>query len=210
MTTVLIQLTIAGSETGPFNLYCVDSLGNQTGPFESNVPKAALVAGYVTTIPADCQIVRVKSNSGTCQNYIDLSLGITTTTTTVQPGSTTTTTTQIPTTTTTTVILTTTTTTSPGSTTTTSTTTSSTTTSTTSTTTSSTTTSTTTSCTAYSLINNILVGPDAEGTYIDCFTEDLIIFTIPASEELIICARTGSVVITIGSENVLQTDNGPC
>ena len=101
--TILLTLTTAGPGTGPFDLYCVSSTGVVTGPFESNVDKSLLLAGYVVNdLPVGCQTVRVKSNSVSCKNYIDLSLPVTTTTT-VAP--TTTSTTTIPVTTTTTIIL---------------------------------------------------------------------------------------------------------
>lgn len=89
--TVLITLTTAGPDTGPFDLYCVDSLGNIIGPpFENNVPKAALVAGYVSIlVPDACEIIRVKSDNLLCTNYIDLTLPTTTTTTSTTSTSTT-------------------------------------------------------------------------------------------------------------------------
>lgn len=100
--TVLITLTTAGPDTGPFSLFCVQG-GVPVGPFETNIPKSALLAGYVSIlVPDNCDIIRVKSTSVACPNYIDLSLP-TTTTTTVAP--TTTTTTAVPTTTTTTIII---------------------------------------------------------------------------------------------------------
>jgi hypothetical protein len=90
--TALITLTTAGADTGPFNLY-TDIDGFVT-PFETGVGKAALEAGYLSSlIPDGSTVVRVKSTSLFCTNYINLSLSTTTTTTTSTSTSTSTTTT---------------------------------------------------------------------------------------------------------------------
>jgi len=92
--TVLITLTIAGSDSGPFNLY--SNLDGFTAAFESGVSKASLLAGYSSALVPDyTTTVRVKSN-GVCVNYVDILLESTTTTTTTVIGPTTTTTTSIP------------------------------------------------------------------------------------------------------------------
>lgn len=109
---ILITLTSAGSDTGPFNLY--SNVDNYTTCFDSNISKAILIAGYTTTLaPTGTTTVRVAS-LGTCSNYVDIAVVVptttttstlaptTTTTTTVAPGTTTTTTTGDPGTTTTT------------------------------------------------------------------------------------------------------------
>jgi hypothetical protein len=78
--TVLITLTTAGTDTGPFDLY--SDADSYVTPFENNVPKASLVSGYTSTVVPDlATIIRVKSD-GTCINYIDLPIVTTTTTTT--------------------------------------------------------------------------------------------------------------------------------
>lgn len=86
---VLITLTTAGSDSGPFDLY-----SNSTGSwvkFEDNVPKSTLLAGYTSTlVPDGTTSVRVQSD-GVCINHIDVVVIITTstttsTTTTVAPG----------------------------------------------------------------------------------------------------------------------------
>jgi hypothetical protein len=71
--TVLIQLTLAGADTGPFNLFSdLDSFGI---PFETGVPKANLTAGYTSTIvPDGTTIIRVCSTSLYCANCIDITL----------------------------------------------------------------------------------------------------------------------------------------
>jgi len=227
--TVLITLTIAGPDTGPFDLYCVSGSGIVTGPFETGISRAALLAGYVSTlVPDTCGTIRVQSDNDDCPNYIDLVLPATTTTTTQTP---TTTTTAAPGTTTTTTILittsttaapTTTTTTSGGGGTTTTTTSAGTTTTTTSAGTTSTTTTTTTEapttttttlvagCTSYDLFYNAILGdPDAQGSYTDCIG-DTILFTISPSQTITFCAEPGTIVVTVGNPNVLETNNGPC
>lgn len=95
--TVLITLTIAGTDTGPFDLY--SNADGYVSAFETGVSKAALQAGYSSSlVPNTATIIRVKS-TGVCTNYIDIPLTGTTTTTT---SSSTTTTTSSSTTTTTT------------------------------------------------------------------------------------------------------------
>jgi hypothetical protein len=78
---ILLTLTTAGSDTGPFDLY-----ENSTGPFvlfETSVAKIDLTTlpGYATTVPSGTTTVRVQS-TGLCPNYIDIVLEETTTTTT--------------------------------------------------------------------------------------------------------------------------------
>ena len=78
--TVLITLTTAGSDSGPFDLY--SNLDGYTSAFESGVSKSALLAGYSSALVPDfTTTVRVKSN-GVCTNYVDILLESTTTTTT--------------------------------------------------------------------------------------------------------------------------------
>jgi hypothetical protein len=83
--TVLITLTTAGTDSGPFDLY--SDLDGYTSAFESGVSKASLLAGYASALVPDyTNIIRVKSN-GDCVNYIDIPLpGYTTTTTTTTIG----------------------------------------------------------------------------------------------------------------------------
>jgi hypothetical protein len=83
--TVLITLTIAGANTGPFNLY--SNVDGFVSPFASGVSKAALLAGYTSTVvPLGTTTIRVVS-FGECTNTIDISvITTTTTTTTVAPS----------------------------------------------------------------------------------------------------------------------------
>ena len=85
--TVLITLTIAGSDTGPFDLY--SDVDGFVVPFENNVPKASLIAGYTSSlVPNGAVVIRVTSDS-VCTNYIDLIIGATTTTTSTSTSTTT-------------------------------------------------------------------------------------------------------------------------
>lgn len=80
---VLITLTVAGIDTGPFNLY--SNLDSFTTPFQTGVSKASLISGLmVTTVPEGASTIRVKS-TGTCTTSVDLFI-------TGQPSTTTTTT----------------------------------------------------------------------------------------------------------------------
>ena len=93
--TVLVTLTLAGADTGPFNLY--SNSDGYVNIIATGVTKAALEAGYsLTGVPDDATIIRVKS-TGTCTNYIDMSIiGGTTTTTSSTSSTTSTSTTLIP------------------------------------------------------------------------------------------------------------------
>jgi len=93
--TVLITLTVAGADSGPFNLY--SDIDGFTSAFETGVSKAALLAGYSSALVPDyTTVIRVLS-TGDCTNYIDITLDApTTTTTSSSSSSTTTTTTGIP------------------------------------------------------------------------------------------------------------------
>lgn len=79
--TILITLTIAGTDTGPFNLY--SNLDGYTSAFEVGVAKIDLVAGYISgVVPDGTTIIKVVSDNPICTNDIDIPLTLTTTTTT--------------------------------------------------------------------------------------------------------------------------------
>jgi len=84
--TVLITLTTAGADSGPFDLYT--NLDGYVSAFATGVSKSALLAGYTSAaVPDFATIIRVKS-TGDCVNYIDITLvspTTTTTTTTIAP-----------------------------------------------------------------------------------------------------------------------------
>lgn len=231
--TVLITLTTAGPDTGPFDLYCVDNSGNVIGPpFENNVSKAALVAGYVSIlVPDSCERIRVQSDNNLCTNFIDLTLPITTTTTSTTSTTTSTTSTTSTTTlnlTTSTSSTTTSTTTQQPSTTTsttsssTTTTSSTTTSSTTSTSTSSTTTTTTTAeptttlnpsaCFCWTVTNISTVTIDY--SYIPCGSVDPIIVNLAGPGTEFVCSSVipltddpFSIIISGGTTPCTENNN---
>ncbi len=87
--TVLVTLTLAGTDVGPFNLY--SDIDGYTTPLATGVSRAALLAGYsLTGVPDLASVIRATS-TGTCTNYIDMYLSGGTTTTTTSSSSTTTT-----------------------------------------------------------------------------------------------------------------------
>jgi hypothetical protein len=89
--TVLIELTTAGADTGPFNLYSdLDSFGV---PFEVGVTKLDLSSGYLSSLVPDfTTTIRVCSTSLYCSNCIDITVEPLPTTTTTSSSSTSTTT----------------------------------------------------------------------------------------------------------------------
>ena len=83
--TVLITLTIAGTDSGPFDLY--SNLDGYLSAFESAVPKASLLAGYPSSfVPDFTTTIRVRSNNPFCTNYVDIPVQEPTTTTTTTPS----------------------------------------------------------------------------------------------------------------------------
>lgn len=83
--TVYIQLTIAGNDSGPFNLF--SDVTGYSSAFEINVSKNDLLAGYASSlVPDGTQSIRIAS-LGTCTNYIDIKVEPlpTTTTSTTAP-----------------------------------------------------------------------------------------------------------------------------
>jgi hypothetical protein len=88
---VLITLTTAGADAGPFNLYS-DTDGFVTA-FASGISKATLLGGYLSSaVPDGTTSIRIVS-TGTCTNYIYVSVEATTTTTTSTSSTSTTSTT---------------------------------------------------------------------------------------------------------------------
>ena len=82
--TVLITLTTAGSDSGPFDLY--SDLDGYVSAFESGVDKALLEAGYASALVPDyTTTIRVKSN-GVCTNYVDIVINSSTTTSSTTLG----------------------------------------------------------------------------------------------------------------------------
>jgi hypothetical protein len=76
---ILIDLTTAGIDTGPFSLY--SNVDSYTTAFETNVSRHRLMSGYITSLaPVGTTIIRVKSTDE-CTNYINIEIDPTTTTT---------------------------------------------------------------------------------------------------------------------------------
>jgi len=89
--TVTITLTLAGSDTGPFNLY--SNVDGYTSAFQINVPKNDLTSGLTTgTVPDGTTEILVRS-TGVCQRnlYLPVAGAPATTTTTSSTSSTSTT-----------------------------------------------------------------------------------------------------------------------
>ena len=115
--TGVITLTIASTDTGPFDLY--SNINGYISAFAVNITRAQLLTGYSTdAIPDFATIIRIMS-IGNCNNYIDVPIptclligtGVitipppTTTTTTTLPLTTTTTSSSTSTTTSTTTVI---------------------------------------------------------------------------------------------------------
>ena len=66
--SVLITLTLAGGNTGPFDLY--SDADNYATAFETGVSKSNLTSGYLSNVvPDGATIIKCKSNNGTCNNF---------------------------------------------------------------------------------------------------------------------------------------------
>ena len=105
--TIIITLSFAGNETGPFDLYS-DATGFAI-PFAQNVSKAALLAGYQVEAPDGTTVVRLDNLNSSCGSIDIYSCAtpncdftgsiicdVTTTTTTSSSSTTTTSTTYFP------------------------------------------------------------------------------------------------------------------
>ncbi len=81
--TVIITLTTAGTDTGPFNLY--SNLDGYVTAFATGIDKNLLLAGYsLALVPDFTEIVRVKS-TGDCLNYVDIPVNAIPPTTLIPP-----------------------------------------------------------------------------------------------------------------------------
>jgi hypothetical protein len=67
---VFLQLTTAGIDSGPFDLY---SNFDYDVPFETGVSRDSLIAGYSTTVPDNAIIVRITSIED-CISSVDITL----------------------------------------------------------------------------------------------------------------------------------------
>lgn len=93
--TVTITLTLAGSDTGPFNLY--SDVDGYTSAFQTGVPRGDFLTGLtISTVPDGTTEILVRS-TGVCQRDLYLSVaGAPATTTTTSSTSSTTSTTTTP------------------------------------------------------------------------------------------------------------------
>jgi len=94
--TVLITLTLAGSDTGPFNLY--SNADGYTTAFETGISRAALVAGYTSNLVPEGTTEVLVESVGTCNRDLYLVIdGAPSTTTTTSSSTSTTSSTTTPT-----------------------------------------------------------------------------------------------------------------
>ena len=93
--TVLITLTLAGIDVGPFDLYS-DADGYIT-PFETGVSRSALVAGYTSTLVPGGSTQVLAQSTGVCVRDLYMLIEGSPTTTTTSTSSSTTSTTTTPT-----------------------------------------------------------------------------------------------------------------
>lgn len=100
MALIEITLTIDG-QAGPFDLF--SNVDGYTVAFDTQVPAASLIAGYIVVAPAGTSTVRVCS-TGVCTNCVDIPTNCPTTTTTTSSSTSTTTSTSTSTSTTTTEV----------------------------------------------------------------------------------------------------------
>jgi hypothetical protein len=94
--SVLVTLTTAGVDSGPFSLYS-DADGYAV-PIVTGVSKAALLAGYLVSVPDLATIVKVLS-TGVCTNFDLIPISATSTSTTTSTSTSTSTSTTTSTTT---------------------------------------------------------------------------------------------------------------
>ena len=102
--TILIDLSVAGVNTGPFNLY--SDADGYTSAFATNITRQQLLDGYPAVVLNGTTNIKLQSLNDICPNDTILPVNATTTTTTTTNNTitTTTTTTAAPTTTTTTTL----------------------------------------------------------------------------------------------------------
>lgn len=89
--TVLITLTLAGADTGPYDLF--SDVDGFTTPFETSIQRVSLLAGYVSANVPDLATVIKLLSKGNCASFINIVIQEPTTTTTSSSSTTSTTTT---------------------------------------------------------------------------------------------------------------------
>ena len=76
---IFIQLTVAGNDTGPFDLY--SDVDGFTSVYGIGISRANLVAGYNAVVPDGTTQIKLQS-TGNCTNSVIISVTIVPTTTT--------------------------------------------------------------------------------------------------------------------------------
>ena len=99
--TIFIQLTIAGEDVGPFDLY--SNIDAFVAPFDQNILRQSLIDGYLADAPDGAIQIKIQS-TGDCTNYIIIDIVTPITTTSTSSTTSTTSTTSSTTSTTTTAI----------------------------------------------------------------------------------------------------------
>lgn len=67
---LVITITTAGADTGPFNLY--SDVDGYVSAFDTNISKAALLAGFATAnVPDGSLEIRVRNVNDLCTNYVN-------------------------------------------------------------------------------------------------------------------------------------------
>ena len=89
--TILIDLTVAGVNTGPFNLY--SDADGYTSAFATNITRQQLLDGYPAVVAAGTTNIKLQSLSDICPNDTILPVNATTSTTSTSTSTTSTTTT---------------------------------------------------------------------------------------------------------------------
>jgi hypothetical protein len=70
--SVVITLTSAGLDTGPFNLY--SNITSYSIPFATNILRNDLITGITVTVPTNTSTIKLESSNSTCSVYINLSV----------------------------------------------------------------------------------------------------------------------------------------
>ena len=70
--SVIIKLTTAGANVGPFNM--LSDTDSYVSPFETNISRTTLTTGYTSSlVPNAATVIRALS-SGSCTNYVNLTI----------------------------------------------------------------------------------------------------------------------------------------
>ena len=70
--SVVITLTSAGIDTGPFNLY--SNITSYSVPFATNILRTNLLSGITITVPPNTSTIKLTSTNSTCNVFINLNV----------------------------------------------------------------------------------------------------------------------------------------